>query len=62
MSVEMTDTFCSFYKKCHFCHLRPFAKLGQYSIVGGEPEGRYRCSQHNVFVYRERPSGSQLTV
>ena len=20
-----------FYKKCHFCHLLPFAKVGQYS-------------------------------
>ena len=20
-----------FYKKCHFCHLLPFAKIGQYA-------------------------------
>ena len=23
-----------FYKKCHFCQLLPFAKVGQYSILG----------------------------
>ena len=25
----MTDTFLLFYRKCHFCHLLPFAKVGQ---------------------------------
>ena len=28
-SVETTDTFLLFYKKFHFCHLLPFAKVGQ---------------------------------
>ena len=33
-SVEMTDTFCFFCKKCHFCHLLLFAKVGQYYLEG----------------------------
>ena len=34
-SVEITDTFCVFYKKFHFCHLLPFAKVGQYNPLSG---------------------------
>ena len=29
----MTDTCCSFTRKCHFCHLLPFAKIGQSCLL-----------------------------
>ena len=42
--VEMTDTFCSFTEKCHFCHLLPFAKVGRIHELSKNTLPLIRCS------------------
>ena len=51
MSVEMTDTFCSFYNIFHFCQLFPFAKIGQYEYASYNVIVIHCNSSLHVHVY-----------